>query len=74
MKYLSFRYSLQKLLSSGVLNREKNEKQFHEETEFLPVTFGGIISVFSVFTLGAVAALLTLFAEICCDKYILKHD
>ncbi|XP_076224625.1 glutamate receptor ionotropic, kainate 4 isoform X2 [Nomia melanderi] len=67
-------YHLQKLLSSGVLNREKNEKKFHEETEFLPVTFGGIISVFSVFILGAVAALLTLFAEICCDKYILKHD
>ncbi|XP_076642063.1 putative glutamate receptor [Halictus rubicundus] len=62
-------YHLQKLLSSGVLNRDKYHTDFKEETGYQPVTFGSIISVLIIFILGTITALLVLAGEVCCNKY-----
>ncbi|XP_033321571.1 putative glutamate receptor isoform X2 [Megalopta genalis] len=65
-----FNYYLKKLLTSGVLNRNKYDSDFKEETKYLPVTFGSIISVLMIFIFGTGTALLVLAAEMCYNKYI----
>ncbi|XP_076276446.1 putative glutamate receptor [Lasioglossum baleicum] len=62
-------YHLQKLLSSGVLNRDKYETGFKRDTGYQPVSFGSIISVLMIFILGTAIALLVLAGEVCYNKY-----
>ncbi|XP_078048989.1 putative glutamate receptor [Augochlora pura] len=69
-----FNYYLKKLLTSGVLNRNKYDLDVKEETKYLPVTFGSIISVVMIFILGIGTALLVLAAEMFYNKCICVNN
>ncbi|XP_017790360.1 PREDICTED: glutamate receptor 2-like [Habropoda laboriosa] len=61
-------YYLQKLLSTGVLNRFKNEENFEEETRFQAVCFSSILSVLIIFVCGSALSLVILILEIYSDR------
>ncbi|XP_076677005.1 uncharacterized protein LOC143373531 isoform X2 [Andrena cerasifolii] len=64
-------YHLQKLLSTGVLDRSKRELNFEEAHTIQAVGIGSIISVLIVFFCSVALALIILIVEIYYVKY--KH-
>ncbi|CAK9826038.1 Glutamate receptor 4 [Anthophora retusa] len=67
-------YYLQKFLSTGLLNRFKNEENLAEETRFHPVRFSSIVSVLTIFLCGFALALLIFIMEIYFNKCAELHD
>ncbi|CAK9819288.1 Glutamate receptor 1 [Anthophora plagiata] len=67
-------YYLQKLLSTGLLNRFKNEENLEEETRFHPVRFSSIVSVLAIFLCGFTLALLIFIVEIYSNKCTELYD